>query len=192
MRSRTPVIVGVIAVVAIIASVGVAYAAYNGNTYSEGNTMPVSEKTIDILKKDNEGNYSLLNKDIPMPEYNKGSSATITGYAVATSSNTGGFYVYCKMGSPSYWPLIKSMSINVNGGTIHFGVNGTNTGVPTPIDTPISMADGEEITVDGKTFYYYDFMIEIEFYDYDITDDRNFERLSSFEGSSFVFTYVDA
>ena len=192
MRTRVPMIIGVIAVVAIIASVGVAYALYNGNTYSEGNTMPVSEKTIDILKKDNEGNYSLLNKDIPMPEYNKGSSATITGYAVATSSNTGGFYVFCKMGSSSYWPLIKSMLINVNGSTIHFGVNGTNTGVPTPIDTPISMADGEEITVDGKTFYYYDFMIEIEFYDYDITDDRNFERLSSFEGSSFVFTYVSA
>ena len=35
-------------------------------------------------------------------------------------------------------------------------------------------------------------MIEIEFSNYDITDDRNFERLSSFEGSSFVFTYVDA
>ena len=81
------------------------------------------------------------------------------------------------------------MLINVNGSTIHFGVNGTNTGVPTNI---ISMADGEQITVGGKTFYYYDFTIEIEFSDYDISDDKNFERLSSFEGSSFVFTYVEA
>ena len=189
MRSRVPMIIGVIAVVAIVASVGVAYALYNGNTYSEGNTMPVSQKTIDILKDDGAGNYALLNKDITLPEYVAGSSAVISGYAVATSGNTGGFYVYCKMGSSSYWPLIKSMLINVNGSTIHFGVNGTNTGVPTNI---ISMADGEQITVGGKTFYYYDFTIEIEFFDYDISDDKNFERLSSFEGSSFVFTYADA
>ena len=191
MRSRVPVVIGVIAVVAIIASAGIAYAAYNGNTYSEGNTMPVSKKTIDLLKDDGSGNFVLLNEKITLPEYVAGSSAVISGYAVATSSNTGGFYVFCDMGenNSSYWVLVDSMLITVNGGTIHFGRNGTNTGVPT---STIPMDDGEEITIGGKTYYYYEFTIEIEFSDYDISDDKNFEKLSRFEGSSFVFTYVDS
>ena len=194
MKSKAPVIIGVFAVVAIIASFGIGYALYNGNTYSENNTMAVSQETVDLLKDDGTGHYALLNEKITLPEYVAGSTVVISGYAVATTSNTGGVYVRCDMGSSAYWALIDSMEITVNETSIPFGKivdqSDVLTGVPT--DTPISMTNGTQVTISGKTLYYHAFTIEIEFADYDITGMKNYESLVSFAGSSFVFTYAPA
>ena len=208
-KSKAPVMIGVIAVVAIIASAGIGFAIYNGNTYSENNTMAVSVDRVDILKNSGSNNYVLLDKKITMPEYSAGSYVEITGYAVATSSNSGSVAICCNMidpvnqkGSSAYWALISSMYVSMddNGDNIPFGkvVNTGDTGDPSvpfitgvPSDT-ISMDSATEYTLGGKTYYYRTFTIKITFSNLDITNDKNYERLSSFEGSSFSFEYFPA
>ena len=191
--SRTAMTIGIIAVVAIIVSVGAGYAAYNGNTYSEDNTMAVSVDRVDLLKDDGTGNFELLNEKIVIPTYSAGSTVRITGYAVATSSNTGGVYVRCDMGNSAYWALIDSMEITMGGSNSSFGKTidqgDVITGIPSSL---MSMTNGTQSVLGGKTLYYCEFIIEITFSDYDISSDKNFEALSSFAGSSFVFTYAPA
>ena len=188
--AKAAIAVGVIAAITLVAViVGSGYADYNGNTYSENNTMDVAEDRVDLLKNDG-GNYVLLDEKIVMPSYSAGSTVYITGYAVATSSQTGGVYVRCDMGNSACWALIDSMQITMGGNTSHFGKIDLNTGVPT--ESPMPMTNSTEITLGGKTLYYSAFTIEITFSDFDIGDDKNFETLAGFAGSSFVFTYVPA
>ena len=193
MKGKTPMAIGIIAVIAIIVSIGVGYAAYNGNTYSEDNTMDVTVDRVDLLKDDGEGNYVLLNEKITLPTYSAGSTVRITGYAVATSSITGGVTVRCDMGKSSYWALIDSMQITMSGNTEAFGKVVDQeyiiTGVPS---NTMPMTYGTQIVISGETLYYCEFTIEIVFSDYTIADDKDFELLSNFTGSSFVFTYVTA
>ena len=92
------------------------------------------------------------------------------------------------MGNDGCWALIDSMQITIGGNTSQFGKIGLVTGVPT--ESPMPMTNSTEITLGGKTLYYSAFTIEITFSDFDIGDDKNFETLAGFAGSSFVFTYV--
>lgn len=186
--AKAAIAAGVIAAITLVAViVGSGYADYNGNTYSENNTMDVAEDRVDLLKDDG-GNYVLLNEKIVMPSYSAGSTVYITGYAVATSSQSGGVYVRCDMGNSACWALIDSMQITMGGNTSQFGKIGLVNGVPT--ESPMPMTNSTQITLGGKTLYYSAFTIEITFSDFDIGDDKNFETLAGFAGSSFVFTYV--
>ena len=190
--AKAAIAVGVIAAITLVAViVGSGYADYNGNTYSENNTMDVAEDRVDLLKDDG-GNYVLLNEKIVMPSYSAGSTVYITGYAVATSSQSGGVYVRCDMGNSACWALIDSMQITMGGNTLPFGKmlidQDIVSGVPTA--SPMPMTNSTQITLGGKTLYYSAFTIEITFSDFDIGDDKNFETLAGFAGSSFVFTYV--
>ena len=198
-RVKAPVVIGVIAVVAIIASAGIGFAVYNGNTYSENNTMAVSVDRVDILKNTGPNNYILLNEKITMPEYRAGNTVEITGYAVATSSNSGNITICCDMGesssnrNSSYWALIESMCIWVGGSSTPFGKIVDQGDVITRVTSdPISMSSATEYTLGGKIYYYRPFTIEITFSDFSIGDDKDFERLSTFAGSSFVFEYYPA
>ena len=193
--TKAVIAVGIIAAIAIIATIiGAGYADYNGNTYSEDNTMDISVDRVDLLKDDGTGNYVLLDEKIVMPSYSAGSTVYITGYAVATSSNTGGVNVRCDMGNSACWALIDSMQITMSGNTLPFGKITVDqdivSGVPTT--SPMSMTNSTQSTFNGKTLYYSPFTIEIAFSDFDVGDDKNFENLASFTGASFVFTYVPA
>lgn len=202
-KTRFLAIIGSLTVVAIIASVGIGYALYNGNTYSENNTMPTSVDSVDILV-DGGMSYSKLNQSLTIPDYSMGGTATISGYAVATSG-MGKVYLTCEMndpekgtGSSKYWALIDSMTITfdrdvvvdevtvLENQPIPFGKVGYDTGVPTG---KISMSNSLSTVIDGKTVHYYPFTIEINYSDYDITDDPDFESMSIFAGASFKFVY---
>ena len=195
MNKRILMMAGTLAVVAIIASFAVGYALYNGNTYSEDNTMAVSlNNRVDLLIYDDDTEqYALMSQKITVPKYEAGGVAIISGYAVAVGINGGGVTVRCDMGNSACWALIDSMTISIGGNsTVPFGKvvkqGVTVTGMPT--EDPISVANGTEITLEGKTLYYTSFSIMIVFANKDISDDKNFEKLTVFEGSSFEFTFV--
>ena len=194
MVKKGILLIGVIIVTAVITSAAVGYAAYNGNTYSENNTMPAATDRMEILIYDGV-NYSLLDETITLPEYRERAEVSTRNYILATSG-PGTVYVRCDMGDAAAWALIDSMDIHFsapvtieseNVTELPFGKIGTATGVPT---SAIPMNDGAQITVGGVTYYTHEFHIDITFADYDDTDDPNFERLSTFAGSKIMFTFV--
>ncbi len=193
MVRKSALIMGVLIVTAIVASAAVGYAVYNGNTYSENNTMQTATNTVDILVKDGTS-YSFLDETITVPEYVAGGSAVTGNYVIATSG-PGTIYVRCDMGNTKCWPLISSMSLHYGsdisseevGINVPFGKIGNATGVPS---AAISMNDGTQITVDGKTYYTYEFHIHVSFANYDISSDADFQELSSFIGSKISFSFV--
>ena len=190
MDRKYAMILGIgITLAVILGATGIGYAVYMGNTYSEHNTMDVVENSIDIYKDGDP-----IETPISMPEYRKGSTSYITGYRVATTG-PGSFYLQCQMGDNAAWPLIESMSMTISDaghpsaypfGVIRDGMT-VSTGVPT---SSIAMSEESTFTSDGDTLLYYDFTIEIVFSNIDIQTDPNWERLSSFEGTQFVFVFV--
>ena len=114
---------------------------------------------------------------------------------IRSSTGPGSFYLQCQMGDNAAWPLIESMSMTISDaghpsaypfGVIRDGMT-VSTGVPTSL---IAMSEESTFTSDGDTLLYYDFTIEIVFSNIDIQADPNWERLSSFEGTQFVFVFV--
>ena len=194
MRKNVLMLIGVFIAVIAVTSAAVGYAAYNGNTYSENNTMPTATNRVDILVDDGTG-YSFLDKTITLPEYVAGTEVITTEYVVATSG-PGNVYVRCDMGDTKCWALIDSMSFHFNENItvedddahiIPFGKIGNATGVPS---AAIPMDDATQITLDGKTYYVYEFHIHVTFANYDISSDEDFQRLSTFVGSKISFTFV--
>ena len=201
MNSRLVIAVGVLATVAILGGVGIGYSLYQGATYSENNTSDIVKNSVDIWA-DNGSGYAPLETPITMPEFHKGRTVTISGYRLVLSGG-GNVYLNCNMvddvrqkGDDASWCLIERMSITINGGTYDFGVGQisvgnetvTVTGLPTD---PIQLTTGgTSFESNGETLVYYDFIISIYFANIDVNEDPNWERLSSFEGSSFEFVFV--
>ncbi len=196
MMRKGMIVIGILLVTAIVASAAVGYAVYNGNTYSENNTMQTATNSVDILVDDGTS-YSFLDKTITLPEYVAGTEVTTTDYVIATSG-PGNVYVRCDMGDTKYWALIDSMSlhfgtdVSVEGESVYtvpFGKINNATGVPS---AAISMDDGTQIIVDGKTYYTYEFHIHVTFANYDVTSDEDFQKLTTFAGSKISFSFVPA
>ena len=196
MMRKGMIVIGVLLVTAIVASAAVGYAVYNGNTYSENNTMQTATNRVDILVDDGTG-YSFLDKTITLPEYVAGTEVITTEYVIATSG-PGNVYVRCDMGDTKCWALIDSMSFHFNENItvedddahiIPFGKIGNATGVPS---AAIPMNDATQITLDGKTYYVYEFHIHVMFANYDVTSDEDFQKLTTFAGSKISFSFVPA
>jgi len=190
VNSRLMVVVGVLAVAAIVGGIGIGYALYQGNTYSEGNTSDIVKNSVDIWADKGSG-YEPLDTSILMPEFEQGQTVTIDGYRLVLTDG-GSVYLTCNMGDAASWYLINSMSITINEATYNFGVGQVNsvktTGLPT---SAIALTTGgTTFEADGETLVYYDFTITITFANIDIHQDPNWERLSSFDGSNFEFAFI--
>lgn len=197
MSKRFMIAIGVLLTVAVLGGVGIGYSQYQGGTYSEDNTVDVVKNHVDIWAY-NGSEYVPLETPIVMPEYKEGEEVTTDTYRLVLSGS-GSIYLMCQMKSiqggdsqmKSPWPLIRSMSLRIDGQNYAFGVMNVNgkmtTGVPTD---PISLTGGQTFTSNGETLVYYDFTITIEFSNIDIQQDPDWERLSSFEGSKFEFVFI--
>jgi hypothetical protein len=98
------------------------------------------------------------------------------------------------MSNNAAWALISSMSLTIsdpNSPTPYsFGIIDDGVTVTTAVPTSSIAMNGERtFEHDGKTLLYYDFTINIGFADIDITEDPNWESLSEFEGTEFIFTF---
>ena len=190
MNSRVMIAVGVLVTVAIVSGVGIGYSLYQGNTYSENNTSDVVKNTVDIWADSGSG-YAPIETPITMPEFQRAATVTITDHRLVLSGG-GSVYLMCNMGDAASWYLVSSMSITINESTYNFGVAEVNsvrtTGLPTAA-IPLT-SGGSLFESDGETLVYYDFTISITFANVDIHQDPNWERLSSFDGSSFEFAFV--
>ena len=194
MNNRILIVLGVLAIAAVLAGVGIGFALYQGATYSEGNTSETVRNHIDIWK-DNGSGYEPLDTPITMPEFQRGRTVAISDYRLVLSG-AGNVYLNCKMGDDASWYLIRSMSININGNTYDFGVgeisvdNETVQGTGLPTDAIPLTTGGTSFESGGETLVYYDFTISITFANVDVDEDPNGERLSSFDGSSFEFVFI--
>jgi len=190
MNGRITVVAGVLVVAAIVAGVGIGYSLYQGATYSENNTSAMDNDVIDVYFDYGSG-YVPLETPITMPEFYRNETVEITGHRLVLS-DSGNVYLTCNMGEDASWYLINSMSITINESTYSFGVGQVNskkvTGLPT---TAIPLTTGgTTFEADGETMIYYDFTITITFANIDVHQDPNWERLSSFNGSSFEFVLI--
>ena len=192
MERKYLTVLGIAVVAAILLSAaGIGYAAYMGNTYSEHNTMDVDKHTIDLYQ-----GTTRIETPMGMPEFVSAGTVEISGYRVATSG-PGEFRLQCQMANNAAWALIQSMTFTINDGAhpepYRFGIDRTQSPVVTGLRTgTIEMDPDATFVSEGKTLLYYDFTISITFTDVDVTSDPNWQELSSFKDTKFVFYFTPA
>ena len=173
----------------LLGAAGIGYSSYMGNTYSEHNTMDVTENSVDIYK-----DGTPISTPMGMPSFVRNGSATISGYRVATTG-PGTISLQCQMSNNASWALIESMTLTIDDANLPtpyaFGIIKDGMTVTTAVPTSsINMNAERTFTPDDRTLLYYDFTINITFADVDITEDPNWETLSEFEGTQFAFTFM--
>ncbi len=176
MNRSYPLVIIITVIVAIAATVGIAY-AYQSVVSVGGNTVVADDISIDVYY----GNeHDPIDSPFLLPEFEKDKSKTITGYSISTTG-PGTVTVKCDMKHSASWVFIDSMSININGNDYAFGKVGESPNIQTGVPT--------EFSVTGGSGTFYDFTITVDYADIDPAAYTDGVLLSGFPESAFLFTF---
>ena len=179
MNRNTLAAIGIVAIVAIAAGIGVAY-AYQSTLGVNGNNVAAEAVSIDVYQ--NSEGHPHIDGPFTIPAYEKNVNKEITGYCISTTG-PGTVTLWCNMSNSASWVFIDSMSIDINDSSYAFGKTGAAPNIQTGVPATF--------TVNGASGAFYDFTIDIDYADIEPTD-ANAELLTSFHESEFAFYFSPA
>jgi hypothetical protein len=174
MNRNSLATIGIVAIVAIAAGIGVAY-AYQSTLGVNGNNVAAEAVSIDVYYSDG---HAHIDGPFTIPAYEKNGNKEITGYCISTTG-PGTVTLWVKMKDPASWVFIDGMSIDINGSSYAFGKIEGQTSVPATF------------TVNGASGTFYDFTINIDYADIEPSDAYD-ALLTSFHESEFAFYFSPA
>ena len=174
MNRNTLAAIGIVAVVAIAAGIGAAY-AYQSTLGVNGNNVAAEAVSIDVYYSDG---HAHIDGPFTIPAYEKNGNKEIAGYCISTTG-PGTVTLWVKMKNPASWVFIDGMSIGINGSSYAFGKIEGQTSMPATF------------TVNGTSGPFYDFTINIDYADIEPSDAYD-ALLTSFHESEFAFYFSPA
>ena len=174
MNRNSLAAIGIVAIVAIAAGIGAAY-AYQSTLGVNGNNVAAEAVSIDVYYSDG---HAHIDGPFTIPAYEKNINKEITGYCISTTG-PGTVTLWVKMKDPASWVFIDGMSIDINGSSYAFGKIEGQTSVPATF------------TVNGASGTFYDFTINIDYADIEPSDAYD-ALLTSFHESEFAFYFSPA
>ena len=175
MNRNTLTAIGIVAIVAIAAGIGVAY-AYQSTLGVNGNNVAAEAVSIDVYQ--NSEGHPHIDGPFTIPAYEKNGNKEITGYCISTTG-PGTVTLWVKMKNPASWVFIDAMSIEINGSSYAFGKIEGQTSMPATF------------TVSGESGAFYEFTIHIDYADIEPSDAYD-ALLTSFHESEFAFYFSPA
>jgi len=167
--------ISIVAIVAIAAGIGVAY-AYQSTLGVNGNNVAAEAVSIDVYQ--NSDGHAHIDGPFTIPAYEKNGNKEIAGYCISPTG-PGTVTLWVKMKDPASWVFIDGMSIDINGSSYAFGKIEGQTSVPATF------------TVNGASGTFYDFTINIDYADIEPSDAYD-ALLTSFHKSEFAFYFSPA
>ena len=174
MNRNSLATIGIVAIVAIAAGIGVAY-AYQSTLGVNGNNVAAEAVSIDVYYSDG---HAHIDGPFTIPAYEKNGNKEIAGYCISPTG-PGTVTLWVKMKDPASWVFIDGMSIDINGSSYAFGKIEGQTSVPATF------------TVNGASGTFYDFTINIDYADIEPSDAYD-ALLTSFHKSEFAFYFSPA
>jgi hypothetical protein len=174
MNRNSLATIGIVAIVAIAAGIGVAY-AYQSTLGVNGNNVAAEAVSIDVYYSDG---HTHIDGPFTIPAYEKNGNKEIAGYCISPTG-PGTVTLWVKMKDPASWVFIDGMSIDINGSSYAFGKIEGQTSVPATF------------TVNGASGTFYDFTINIDYADIEPSDAYD-ALLTSFHESEFAFYFSPA
>lgn len=174
MNRNSLATIGIVAIVAIAAGIGVAY-AYQSTLGVNGNNVAAEAVSIDVYYSDG---HAHIDGPFTIPAYEKNGNKEIAGYCISPTG-PGTVTLWVKMKDPASWVFIDGMSIDINGSSYAFGKIEGQTSVPATF------------TVNGASGTFYDFTINIDYADIEPSDAYD-ALLTSFHESEFAFYFSPA
>ena len=178
MNRNSLATIGIVAIVAIAAGIGVAY-AYQSTLGVNGNNVAAEAVSIDVYYSDG---HAHIDGPFTIPAYVKNGNKEITGYCISPTG-PGTVTLWCNMSNSASWVFIDSMSIDINGGSYAFGKTGAEPNIQTGVPATF--------TVNGASGTFYDFTINIDYADIEPSDAYD-ALLTSFHESEFAFYFSPA
>ncbi|MBQ4369023.1 MAG: hypothetical protein II805_04555 [Candidatus Methanomethylophilus sp.] len=179
MNRNTLAAIGIVAIVAIAAGIGAAY-AYQSTLGVNGNNVAAEAVSIDVYQ--NSEGHPHIDGPFTIPAYEKNGNKEITGYCISTTG-PGTVTLWCNMSNSASWVFIDSMSIDINGSSYAFGKTGAEPNIQTGVPATF--------TVSGESGAFYDFTIHIDYADIEPSDAYD-ALLTSFHESEFAFYFSPA
>ena len=174
MNRNSLAAIGIVAIVAIAAGIGAAY-AYQSTLGVNGNNVAAEAVSIDVYYSDG---HAHIDGPFTIPAYEKNGNKEIAGYCISPTG-PGTVTLWVKMKDPASWVFIDGMSIDINGSSYAFGKIEGQTSVPATF------------TVNGASGTFYDFTINIDYADIEPSDAYD-ALLTSFHESEFAFYFSPA
>ena len=174
MNRNSLAAIGIVAIVAIAAGIGAAY-AYQSTLGVNGNNVAAEAVSIDVYYSDG---HAHIDGPFTIPAYEKNGNKEIAGYCISPTG-PGTVTLWVKMKDPASWVFIDGMSIDINGSSYAFGKIEGQTSVPATF------------TVNGASGTFYDFTINIDYADIEPSDAYD-ALLTSFHKSEFAFYFSPA